>query len=148
MLSLQEISDRLEIQQVMTDYAHAIDTRDFEALDRIFTPDAFIDYTAMGGIKGPYPQIKAWLKDTMKWFPNYYHMVGNHSITIEGDCARSRVICFNPIVMNVQDKPHTMFFGLWYLDQWVRTADGWRMTERVEEKCFDYNLPAAMPKVT
>ncbi len=148
MLSLQEISDRLEIQQLMTDYAHAIDTRDFEALDRIFTPDAFIDYTALGGIKGHFPEIKLWLTDTMKWFPNYYHLLANQSIKIEGDRARSRTICFNPIVMQVQDKPHTMFFGLWYLDQWLRTPEGWRMTERVEEKCFDYNLPAAMPKVT
>lgn len=148
MLSLQEISDRLEIQQAMTDYADAIDTRNFDALDRIFTPDAFIDYTAMGGIKGNYPEIKAWLKDTMKWFPNYYHMVGNQSIKVDGDRARSRTICFNPIVMSVQDKPHTMFFGLWYLDQWVRTAEGWRMSERREEKCFDFNLPATMPKVT
>ncbi|MES1262816.1 MAG: nuclear transport factor 2 family protein, partial [Peristeroidobacter soli] len=63
MLSLQEISDRLEIQQLMTDYSHAIDQKNFDALDRIFTPDAYIDYRAMGGIDGKYPKIKAWLAD-------------------------------------------------------------------------------------
>ena len=35
MLSLQEISDRFEIQ--------AIDQRRFDDLDRVFTPDAYID---------------------------------------------------------------------------------------------------------
>jgi SnoaL-like domain len=30
-----------------------------------------------------------------------------------------------------------MFCGLWYLDEFVRTAEGWRITRRVQEKCFD-----------
>ena len=61
MLSLQQISDRLEIQQLFTDYATAIDTKKFDLLDAVFTPDAYIDYRAMGGIDGRYPEIKAWL---------------------------------------------------------------------------------------
>ena len=40
MLSLEEISDRLEIEQLLVDYASAIDQRSFDDLDRIFTPDA------------------------------------------------------------------------------------------------------------
>ena len=43
MLSLAEISDRLEIQQLLVDYSTAIDTRRFDDLDRVFTPDAYID---------------------------------------------------------------------------------------------------------
>ena len=52
MLDLQEISDRLEIQQLMINYSTAIDQRDFDKLDQVFTPDAYIDYRAMGGIDG------------------------------------------------------------------------------------------------
>jgi hypothetical protein len=29
-----------------------------------------------------------------------------------------------------------MFCGLWYDDEFVRTPEGWRMTRRVETKCF------------
>ena len=43
MLSLQEISDRLEIQQLLVDYSTAIDQRRFDDLDKVFTPDAYID---------------------------------------------------------------------------------------------------------
>ena len=43
MLSLAEISDRLEIQQLLVDYSTAIDQRRFEDLDKVFTPDAYID---------------------------------------------------------------------------------------------------------
>ena len=30
-----------------------------------------------------------------------------------------------------------MFCGLWYDDEFIRTAQGWRMTRRVETKCMD-----------
>lgn len=52
MLSVAEISDRLEIQQLLVDYSSAIDQRRFDDLDRVFTPDAYIDYRALGGIDG------------------------------------------------------------------------------------------------
>ena len=42
MLSLEEISDRFEIQQLMIDYSNAIDQKQFDDLDRVFTPDAYI----------------------------------------------------------------------------------------------------------
>ena len=145
MLSLQEISDRLEIQQKMVDYASAIDQKNFEALDAVFTPDAYIDYRALGGIDGKYPQVKAWLAETLAKFPHYYHLNANIDIRLQGDKANSRTMCFNPMSVPLPDgKNHTMFFGLWYIDQWVRTPQGWRMSERLEEKCFDYNLPAGL----
>lgn len=143
MLSLQQISDRLEIQQLFIDYAEAIDTKNFDGLDAVFTPDAFIDYRALGGTHGQYPQVKAWLTEVLNKFPRYYHLVSNVSLKIDGDTASSRIICFNPMIADVpgQEKPHTMFFGLWYHDKMVRTKDGWRISERVEEYCFDYNVP-------
>jgi len=69
MLSLEEISDRLEIQQLLIDYSTAIDKRRFDDLDRVFTPDAYIDYRAMGGIDGRFPEVKAWLAQVLPNFP-------------------------------------------------------------------------------
>src|SRR5689334_12735616 len=100
MLSLQEISDRLEIQQLMVDYSTAIDTRRFDDLDQVFTPDAYIDYRELGGIDGRFPEVKAWLKEVLPKFPLYYHLVGNFSIKVTGDTAQSKIICFNPMVWN------------------------------------------------
>ncbi len=145
MLSLQEISDRLEIQQLMIDYSSAIDGKSFDILDRVFTPDAYIDYRAMGGVDGKYPFIKDWLKQAMQNFPTYQHMVGNMAITITGDTGTGRTICFNPMVMPTGGgKTQVMLLGLWYIDKYVRTPAGWRISERVEEKCFDYNVPTGL----
>jgi hypothetical protein len=136
MLSQQEISDRVEIQQLMVDYSSAIDQKRFDDLDRVFTPDAYIDYRVTGGIDGGFPEVKAWLKEVLPTFPAYYHMLGNVDVRISGDTASSRTICFNPMVFNAEQK-QILFVGIWYVDEFARTADGWRMTKRVEEKCFD-----------
>ena len=146
MLSLAEISDRLEIQQLLTDYSTAIDQRRFDDLDRIFTPDAYIDYRAMGGIDGPYPQVKAWLAEVLPNFPAYYHLIGNFDIRLAGDTATGRTMCFNPMQLSAgsgapgsQGSPGSqiLFCALWYDDEFVRTAHGWRLTRRVETKCLD-----------
>jgi hypothetical protein len=136
MLSLEEISDRFEIQQLMVDYSTAIDRKQFDDLDRVFTQDAYIDYRVTGGIHGRFPEVKAWLKDVLPNFPAYYHMLGNFNVRIDGDSAASRTICFNPMVFNAEEK-QILFVGIWYVDEFVRTAEGWRMSRRVEEKCFD-----------
>lgn len=145
MMTLEEISDRLEIQQLMTDYSTAIDSKRFDDLDRVFTPDAYIDYRECGGIDGRYPEIKEYLRTGLGRFPHYYHMIGNPDIRIDGDSATSRTICFNPIEMKLADGgTQVMFIGLWYNDRHVRTASGWRMAERCEEACYDHNVPGKL----
>jgi hypothetical protein len=137
MLSLEEISDRFEIQQLLIDYSTAIDTRRFDDLDRVFTADAYIDYREMGGIDGRFPEVKTWLAETLpKIFSAHAHMLGNFDVRIDGDAASSRTFCFNPMVF-AGDTNQVMFCGLWYEDEFVRTEAGWRMSRRVETKCFD-----------
>jgi hypothetical protein len=136
MLSLEEISDRFEIQQLLIDYSTAIDTRQFDDLDHVFTADAYIDYRAMGGIDGRFPEVKAWLAQVLPNFPAYAHMLGNFDVRIDGDTASSRTICFNPMVLGGEQN-QILYCGLWYDDEFIRTAEGWRMSRRVETKCFD-----------
>jgi hypothetical protein len=136
MLSLEEISDRIEIQQLLIDYSTAIDKRRFDDLDLVFTPDAYIDYRAMGGIDGSFPEVKAWLAQVLPNFPVYAHMLGNFDVRIDRDTALSRTICFNPMVLG-GEKNQILYCGLWYEDEFIRTPEGWRMSRRVETKCFD-----------
>jgi SnoaL-like domain len=136
MLSLAEISDRFEIQQLLIDYSTAIDTRQFDDLDHVFTADAYIDYRAMGGIDGRFPEVKAWLAQVLPNFPAYAHMLGNFDVRIDGDTASSRTVCFNPMVLGGEQN-QILYCGLWYDDEFIRTAEGWRMSRRVETKCFD-----------
>ena len=143
-LSLQEISDRFEIQDLLYHYADIIDQKKFDELHNVFSDDAFIDYSVYGGAKGNLQEIIAFLKESLAVFPNSQHMNANIQIEVSGDSGTGRVMCFNPMEMDVGDSTHTFLLGLWYVDKYVRTADGWRICERIEEKCWKFNVPDFM----
>jgi hypothetical protein len=136
MLSTQEISDRLEIQDLIARYSVAVDTGDWDALDGIFAADATIDYTEMGGIKGNRAEIKAYLSDALKVFSRTQHMMGLPLITLEGDRAHTVVSAHNPMVIKTEGDPLMMFCGLWYHEDLIRTDEGWRIQSLREEKCY------------
>jgi len=142
MLTMQEMSDRLEIQDLLACYCEAIDSRDWDALDNIFTTDAIIDYTAAGGARGNLTETKAYLERALKQFSGMQHMLGLPVIKITGDKATSRTIAFNPMVVERGGQSHTFFVGIWYCDQLARTKAGWRIEHRREELSYFHNLPA------
>ena len=68
--------------------------REFDRLDEVFTPDAYIDYRAMGGIDGRYPGSKGVAEARAGGISKQYcHMIGNMAIKVTGDTASSRTIC-------------------------------------------------------
>lgn len=141
------MSDRLEIQDLFARYSFAIDERDWDALDTIFTPDACIDYSETGGAKGSLAEIKAWLPKALERFPIFQHLAATTKLLLAGDSATSRTILFNPMVYPGPDNtPHTFFIGLWYRDRLIRTTDGWRIALRYEEMGWKHNVPP-MPEV-
>ena len=141
MLSLQEISDRMEISDLLASYSAAIDGSRWDDLDRIFTPDAVIDYTEMGGIRGSLAEQKEFLAAAMPGFAGFQHLTATSTFDIDGDVARVRTICFNPMV--VTDEQQVLFCGLWYRDVLVRTPDGWRIRERHEDRGWSLDVRRA-----
>ena len=149
MLTMQEISDRFELQDLAFRYAQLIDAKDFDRLrDDVFTEDAFIDYSAMGGSKGNLEDTIAFLHKAMKIFPNTQHLNANVQIQLDAedpDRATGRVMCFNPQELGLRDGgTHVFFCGLWYVDEYRRTEQGWRICRRVEEKSYLFNEPEFM----
>ncbi|HET6811413.1 MAG TPA: nuclear transport factor 2 family protein [Acidimicrobiales bacterium] len=142
MLSLQEISDRLEIQDLLVRYSHAVDSRDWDAFERVFTEDAVIDYTEMGGPRGGVKETRAFLESAMPMFSSFQHMIANTVLELDGDTARARTICHNPMVLDRgEGQTHVFFCGLWYRDVLVRTPQGWRIKDRYEERAYFHNAP-------
>lgn len=142
MLSLQQISDRLEIQDLFARYSFAIDDRNWGELDEIFTADARIDYSETGGAAGTLAEIKRWLPLALERFPVFQHLVATTRLDIDGDQATSRTILFNPMVHeDGAGVRSTFFIGLWYRDRLVRTAKGWRIHERYEEMAWVKDAP-------
>ena len=70
------------------------------------------------------------------------HAISTTLLEISGNEARARTHCSCPMVVDVGGGARQVFFqGLWYRDQLVRTPDGWRLKERVEEGYWNYNVP-------
>jgi len=133
----REISDRLEITDLLARYADAIDHQRWDDLDGVFTADAVIDYTAFGVPRGGVAETKQFLAEAMPGHVSYTHLLGLPVITIAGDTATARTPCQNPMVyLDADAKEQVYVCGLWYDDRLVRTPDGWRIAERVEEKCY------------
>jgi hypothetical protein len=137
-LSLQEMSDRLEIADLLARYSDAIDRRSWGDLDRLFTPDAVIDYSEMGGIRGSLAEQKDFLAANLPAFAGFQHLTATSVFDIDGDTARVRTICFNPMV--VTDEKQVLFCGLWYRDVLVRTPAGWRIRERHEDRGWSLDV--------
>lgn len=141
--NLQQISDRLEIEDLIIEYASAIDAGEFDRLDKLFTDDAWIDYSALGGAKGSYLEVKQFLKDSLPVFKNYQHMLGNIQIKLDGNKATGQVMCFNPMELQLDaEQPSNIFFlGLWYIDEYLCVDGEWRIHKRKEKKSYDFNTP-------
>lgn len=143
-MDLQQISDRLEIQDVLIRYTRAIDTGDWDRLDTVFTPDAAIDYTQSGGIADTFAVVKPWLARHLPIFPRRMHTLGQIEIRYgdTGDGApggapvRAQVAAYfhNPMMMPTGDGAEILIeFGGIYRHTMVRTPDGWRSRELLEE---------------
>ena len=133
-MDLAAVSDRLEIEALLTRYTRAIDTGEWDRLDAVFTPDAEIDYTATGGIAASYPAVKSWLAEMLPIFPRRLHTLGQVDSRVEGDAATVAAYFHNPMILPEQDGTERIVeFGGIYHHDLVRTPDGWRSRRLVEE---------------
>lgn len=141
-MDIQEISDRMEIEKLMIDYCHAIDDRDWDALDHVFTPDAIIDYSEIAPHRANLADTKAFLAAAMENTGSCQHIISTSQIRIDGDRAWGRTVCLNPNV--TRDTGELWFVGLWYRDEFRRTAEGWRIVHRYEENSWRQDVPASL----
>lgn len=141
--TLVELSDRWDLQDLMTAYATCIDARDFDGLDRVFAPDARVSFAASGGPDDDYAVIREWLAETLPIFTATQHLMGNLAVVLDGDTATGRCMCFNPMALGPADEKdqQVMFYGLWYSLEFTRTVEGWRISRLVQEKAYHHNLP-------
>jgi hypothetical protein len=132
-MSLEEVAARLEIQALLTRYTIAIDTHDWELLDTVFTPDAWIDYESSGGIKGPYPEVRRWLGEVLPLLPQKQHLIAAPHLAFNGDRAHARTHVHNPNAFPQPDGSSLyMIVDAHYDDELVWTDAGWRIAKRVE----------------
>lgn len=111
-------------------YARAADERDVDALAALFHPDAVI--TGARGELG----LEAWL-DTMRGprtFPTSMHVLGDPLIELDGDTAH--LDTYAVVHQLGGEGQGDMTLGIRYLDEAVRSGDGWVIRRRTASTVF------------
>ncbi len=141
------VEARIDIDDLLTRYATAIDGRDWGLLDTVFIPDAHLDYRSAGGVAGDYPAVRAWLTEVLPVFDVMQHHVLNRVVRVRPDGVRATSNFFNVNVLQVQGAPWIFKVGGRYHDKVVLADGEWRIAERIEDTLWWENpmpgLPAA-----
>jgi ketosteroid isomerase-like protein len=135
---LAYLSDRQAIRDLVTRYACAVDRRDFDAVGACFTPDAETDYTYF---KGPIGEVLEKIRAGVGGFAMTMHVLGNHLAEVHGDSATSETyaVCYHRRP-GVPDGAQ-LVVAMRYLDDLVRTPEGWRIRRRRATVEWQQNEP-------
>lgn len=124
-MTLQDISDKLEINELLARYCHALDQKNWEAFQAIFLPDAILDFTAFGGPKGSPGELQEFFTPILSSLASTQHTVSTIKIDLAGDKAAARSAAIVPMTAKTPEgKESTFVSGLWYEDNLVRTPEG------------------------
>ncbi len=127
------LEDRARIGDLVVGYAFAIDERDWQAFETLFTPDAHIDYASAGGITGPPAKVAAWMPQAMSMFAWTLHSVATHRLEATGpDTAKGALHMFARHGLVFDGANEVMDVSGLYYDEYVRTPAGWRFASRRE----------------
>ena len=130
-------ADRLGVLDTVTRYFTAIDRRDFELLRQVFTIDidaVFEGTQVCGGVE----RLLAFVTGTSDVrlpvdvvdLQLSMHFIGNHVATVTGDVARAETYALAHLVDRPANGPRLRTRGLSYVDELVRTDQGWRIRRR------------------
>ena len=125
---LNELVEREAIHDLMVRYYSAVDRRNFEGVGRCFTPDAVVDFD--GPIANGTEEILAYISQIGRW-PISTHFMGNHLVEMKGDSAKVETYAVATLRTVAEGRKVDMVSGLRYLDEMVRTGEGWLIGRRV-----------------
>lgn len=159
-VELATVMDRLDIDDLITGYAVAVDDGEWADYRALFAPDGRADYRTAGGVEGPAAEVADWLAKTMMLFPVRQHLIVNRRLHIQdlggypGDRAELQADYLNPMRSADRKNPEPedldakgpgakdreptapdLVSGGRYAFTLVRTDEGWRLRNvLVQEK--------------
>ena len=138
-MDIQAVQDKLEIHEQLARYARGVDTRDWDLWKSVFTSDALVDYSSVGGLVGSPDEVATWLERGLKIVPMTQHLISNIEVDLDADKAKVRAMFYNPL--QLPGMADMSFCGGYYHHDFVRTDEGWKSERLVEENVWFVNPP-------
>lgn len=132
-MTTQQDTDAAAITALTVRYCWALDQRRFEELHEVFAEECVADYGADRAMTSP-EEIGTYFAKVLdlRGVDRCQHLVANHQVEVDGDTATSRCqYQSHYTTVSESGETHVEDVGGVYLDRLARTADGWRITERV-----------------
>lgn len=136
---LQDLLDRDAIRHIQIRYAWSLDNQNWDALKDIFLPDAVADLR--GEVFEGLEAIVAKCASSLEPADSAQHLNGTHWAQVDGDKAIAG--CYFIATKYIADTPggNTFTVGGKYIDQMVRTPEGWRIAHRLLDPAFTDGNP-------
>lgn len=132
--SVEEVADRMAIQDTIVRYVHGLDDQQFDELDKVFLPECMFDLTSAGAMKAPWTEVKKFFAKLHTTCTRDMHFFGMSKIVFRDESreiadVRSKVI--NPMGAIGEDgEEHFFQIHGTYDDVFVKTDAGWRIRAR------------------
>lgn len=123
-------ADKEQIAEVLIRYATGIDSKDWPLLRSCWADEIDVDYQQLGHFTSPDALTEVMTRLHENMGPTY-HRLSNFVIAVDGDRASVRSYV-HAVLMLTPDDPTNWVDALGHYDDvFVRTPDGWRISERV-----------------
>ncbi|RRV10461.1 nuclear transport factor 2 family protein [Pseudomonas sp. v388] len=132
MVSLVELQDHIEVEQVVKRVAYAIDHLDWKLWEDLFAHDAELDFSNLSGNRGSPEFFQERITNNSKTRIGCQHLTNNIIVTLAGETAttHSEFSIFN---VKRSAQPGQLLLESMhgqYKDTLVKTGEGWRIQRR------------------
>jgi hypothetical protein len=139
----EEVADRLAIRETLAWYMRAMRDKNVDGMDDVFTADAFIDYSAIGGTPGVWSDVKPWLRGMVVPVEFFSLYVGDVFPTFDATRDHATVeSTWHGVFVAAPGAVPLIVYGS-YVDEFVRTDDGWRICRRQDRPAVQVPAGAA-----
>ena len=127
--AVQQLIDRAAVSDVVTAYATAVDTRDWELFRSLFADRLHLDFSTFHpSLKRdmPFEELLE-ISKNLASFDATQHLSTNHRVTVDGDRARCVSYMHAGHFMTRDGEKYACFLYGYYTYELQRAGEGWKI---------------------
>mmetsp|Transcript_88091 Transcript_88091/g.235695 ORF Transcript_88091/g.235695 Transcript_88091/m.235695 type:complete len:190 (-) Transcript_88091:34-603(-) len=138
---ISRLEDRAALMDLMTDYARAVDAKDWRAYLAVFEEEAWVNYEPSGGVSGKVEEVQIWMAKVFTFMGPAQHLLGNFEFywdEANEDLCIVRCLFHNPVRIWWFPLAQPFFScGGWYVNRMERKNGLWKIAELNQEMAYN-----------